>query len=304
MTMNVFVTGATGVLGRRVVKQLIVAGHSVSGVARSEAKAEELRAAGAKPVVVDLFDGVALRKEFDGHDVVANLATSIPTGLASANPRAWRPNDRLRRDASAVIAAAVTQVGVGRMIQESITFPYVACGSDWILEDTKRTYFPLNKTVLSAEASTSSVTVSGAQAVVLRFAMFMAPESGHMNMVAGVARKGLFGLVGNLDDYISFIHADDAGAAVVAALSIPAGTYNVAEQNPSTRSAHRDALTKAVNRAKLRTVPALGVKLGGAGAESIARSHRISSQLLQSVSPWRPQIHCLDTWAEMRIDNQ
>ena len=76
------------------------------------------------------------------------------------------------------------------------------------------------------------------------------------------------------------------------------------EQSPLTRSAHRDALAKAVNRAKLRTVPALGVKLGGAGAESIARSHRISSQLLQSVSPWRPRVHCVGTWAEIRIDKK
>ncbi len=298
MKKRVFVTGATGVIGRRTVHQLVDAGHEVTALARSEAKAEEVKRAGAVPCTVDLFDRVALSRAFGDHDCVANLATNIPTGFASAIPRAWRQNDRLRREASVAIAVAVTTAGVGRLIQESITFPYVGSGTEWITEDVDRTYFPLNETVRDAEAAANSVVERGVDAVVLRFAMFMAPESGHMLMVKAIAQKGLYGLVGRLEDYISFICADDAAAAVVTALTIPSGTYNVAESEPTTRAEHRKALALAVRKPTLRTVPLIAMKLGGAAAESIARSQRISSIALQSVSSWVPTIRCVETWEQ------
>jgi nucleoside-diphosphate-sugar epimerase len=302
MSQHVFVTGGTGVLGRRVVRQLIEAGHSVTAIARSDEKAAELRFAGASPVKVDLFDPVALREAFRGHDAVANLATNIPSGASSANPRAWRPNDRLRREASAAVADATVKAGVSRMIQESITFPYVDSGSNWIGEDQLRTYFPLNRTVVDAETAAASVAQSGASFVVLRFAMFMAPESAHMSMAMAAAKRGVFGLVGNLDSFISFVHADDAASAVVHALGISSGVYNVAEADPCVRAAHQSALAAAAGRSTLRTVPHLIASLGGKAVESIARSHRISTRHLQSLSDWRPQIRCVDAWAEVRTE--
>ena len=298
MKKRVFVTGATGVIGRRSVNQMVQEGHSITAVARSEAKAEHLRQLGAIPISVDLFDVYALTQAFAGHDAVVNLATNIPTGLSAANPRAWRTNDRLRRDASAAIAHAVRASGVGRMVQESITFPYVANGSEWITEDQPRTYFPLNRTTIDAEAAANSL-VASAVGVVLRFGMFMAPESPHMGMVLAAARRGFFGPMGNPNDYISFIHADDAAAAVVAALGVPSGTYNVAEADPDTRALHRDTLAGVVGRKTLRQIPTLIVKAGGAYTESIARSHRISSESLQAVCSWRPVRRCVETWSEV-----
>ena len=298
MRQRVFVTGATGVIGSRSVTQLVEEGHSVSAVARSDAKAEQLRKMGATPIAVNLFDVSALTLAFAGHDSVVNLATNIPSGLSSMNPRAWRTNDRLRREASAAIAAAVRASGAARMVQESITFPYVANGSAWIAEDHPRTYFALNRTTIDAEAAANSL-VSKATAVVLRFAMFMAPESPHMEMAIAAARRGFFGLMGNPDDYISFIDADDAASAVVAALDVPSGTYNVAEISPDTRAQHRDALAGVVGRQALRQIPKLILKAGGAGAESIARSHRISSERLQGVCSWRPTRPSVETWSKV-----
>jgi nucleoside-diphosphate-sugar epimerase len=298
MKQRIFVTGATGVIGRRSVEQMVNEGHSVTAVARSDAKADQLRKLGATPISIDLFDVAALTKAFAGHDAVVNLATNIPTGLSAVNPRAWRTNDRLRREASAAIAAAVAAAGVGRMVQESITFPYVANGSDWISEDHPRTYFSLNQSTVDAASATNSV-VPGAAGVVLRFGMFMAPESPHMRMVLAVARRGFFAPMGSPDGYISFIHADDAAGAVVAALGVPSGTYNVAEAEPDTRALHRDTLAGVVGRKTLRQIPKLIVKAGGAATESFTRSHRISSELLQGVSSWRPSRRCVETWAEV-----
>jgi len=78
MSNRVFVSGATGVIGSRVVPQLIAAGHRVTAVARSPEKRAALERAGASAINVDLFDPIAVRRAVAGHDVVINLATHIP----------------------------------------------------------------------------------------------------------------------------------------------------------------------------------------------------------------------------------
>jgi nucleoside-diphosphate-sugar epimerase len=296
MGQKVFVTGATGVLGRRLLPLLVQAGHQVTAVARSADKAESVRAAGARPVEIDLFDSSALREALEGHDSVAQLATNIPTGSAAGDPAAWRINDSLRREAAPAIAAAATDVGVARFIQESITFPYIDGADQWIDEQYARDYNSATDAVAVAEASAAGVTDAGGVGVVLRFAMFMAPDSAHTKGFHAAARRGLFGLVGDLDGYVSFIHMDDAAAAVVAALDVPAGTYNVAEPDPARRSAHRDALAASVGLSHLDPVPD---PLSGR-ANILARSHRISSQHLRDVSSWTPTVRCIDQWKEVR----
>ena len=300
MGQRVLVTGSTGVLGRQVVPRLVEAGHSVTAVVRSEAKAAAARSGGATPVEVDLFDRRALRAALAGFDAVAHLATHIPTGPSALRRSGWRVNDSLRREASAMIAGAAVDAGVGRMIQESITFPYIDRGDEWIDEQCERQYYWGNDSVAAAEASAASVTAAGGVGVVLRFAMFMAPDSAHTESTVSAAKNGLFTIVGAIDGYMSFIHIDDAAAAVVAALAAPAGAYNVAEPEPVRRSAHRHALAELVGRSKIRTVPAVVERAGGDVVNSIARSHRISSQLLRDVSTWAPTIHCVDRWKELR----
>ena len=75
--MRVFVAGATGVLGRRAVAQLVAAGHQVTGVARSPEKEALLEALGVRAVRVDLFDADAVRTAVAGHDAVVNVAIKI-----------------------------------------------------------------------------------------------------------------------------------------------------------------------------------------------------------------------------------
>ncbi len=300
MGQRVFVTGATGVLGRRVVPALVEAGHTVTAVVRSPAKADAVRAAGATPVQVDLFDRVAVRAAVADHDSVAQLATHIPTGPSAVRRPAWRVNESLRREAAPAIADAAVDAGVGRFIQESITFPYVDGGDEWIDEHYERTYYWATASTVAAEAAAASVTATGGAGIVLRFAMFMAPDSGHTQSFFAAARRGLFALMGDPSGYTSFIHADDAAAAVVASLAAPAGVYNVAELEPVRRSVHLDALADAAGRSRLRPLPNLVERAGGAAVDSLARSHRISSQHLRNVSSWTPTIRCVDRWKELR----
>src|SRR5688572_2210384 len=87
--MKIFVAGATGVLGRRVVAQFVAAGAEVTGIARTPEKAATLRDIGATAVEASLFDPDRLTSAMRGHEVVCNLATAIPSGERAATRSAW-----------------------------------------------------------------------------------------------------------------------------------------------------------------------------------------------------------------------
>ena len=109
--MNIFVAGATGAVGRRLVPLLVAADHNVTGVARTDAKALSLRLQGAKPITLDLFDASAVVAAVKGHEVVINMATHIPTGAKAMLPGAFNENNRIRREASANLANAASAAG-------------------------------------------------------------------------------------------------------------------------------------------------------------------------------------------------
>lgn len=114
--MDIFVTGATGAVGRLAVPALFRAGHRVSGVARTDAKASQLVTAGAGAVRVSIFDHGSLVSAMAGHDAVVNLATRIPPLKQISEPDAWAENDRIRREASATLAGAAVTASVGRFV--------------------------------------------------------------------------------------------------------------------------------------------------------------------------------------------
>src|SRR4051812_8053794 len=110
--MRVFVTGATGVIGRRVVPLLISEGHRVTAVARSPQQRAQFAGLGAVPVELDLFAREAVRRAVAGHDAIVNLATHLPRGFKSFFPAAWATNDRIRRVASNLLVDGAIAGGV------------------------------------------------------------------------------------------------------------------------------------------------------------------------------------------------
>lgn len=295
MSARVFVAGATGVLGRRVVPALVGAGYSVTANVRNPAAARVVEAVGARPTTVDLFAPQAAGDVGASHDVIVNIATAIPAGARALRASAWTMNDRLRTEAAANLAAAASSAG-RRYVGESITFPYLDCGDAWIDEGVERTFFSGNASSAEAESAAQSVTSSGGVGVTLRFALFFADDSAHVDTYRSLARRGLFGLTGRPDARVSFVHVDDAARAVVAALDVPPGVYNVAEPDPVTRVAHAEAMARAVGRKRLRGFPPSALRVGGAALESVSRSHRVSSEPLISVSDWEPRIPVVDMW--------
>jgi len=296
---DILLTGATGVIGRRLVPALVEAGHSVHAVTRSPEKAKAVTDAGAHAVALDLFNADEVAAAVVGRDAVIHLATNIPTGVSIAFKSGWKTNDRLRRDAAHNLTTAVIDAGVSTYIGESVTFPYVDAGSDWIDESQPCTYHSGTQTCVDAEHASQRVTDAGLTGIILRFAMFHDEDSSHIQTFLGLAERGFSPFVGPAEAYQSFIDTRDAANAVAAALDAAPGIYNVAEPKPSTRGEHAAELAHLLGRKKLRSTPRFLEKLGGAELEGMTRSQRISSQALQDAGTWVPEVNIIDRWKDL-----
>jgi nucleoside-diphosphate-sugar epimerase len=286
--MRIFVAGATGVLGRRVVPLLVADGHEVTGIARSPEKAAQLSAAGATPASVDLFDAAGLAAAVAGHDVVMNLATHIPDLTKAARTSAWSENDRIRTEGARNMVDAAMSAGATRYVQESICFFYRDGGDAWLDEDEPIEAPDFASSFQSAEAQAQRFADSGGTAVVLRFAFFYGANSAHTDLQLSAARKGVSPFPGPKDAYQTFVHLDDAASAVVAALKAPTGIFNVTEDDPLTRRESAAALGAALGKRPGFSIPGFS-KLGGKKTAYLASSVRVSNKRFREATGWSPK---------------
>ncbi|MEX0874496.1 MAG: NAD(P)-dependent oxidoreductase [Actinomycetota bacterium] len=286
--MNVFVAGATGVLGKSAVAALVAAGHNVTGVTRTEEKARSLRALGAEVSAVDIFEPTALTREIDGHDAVCNFATRIPRATYFFRS-AWNENSRLHRDLSRLLVDAAIQTGATRYLQHSAAFMYADGGDQWLDEDSTLAMPPHGQALMEAEANARRFTERGGAGIAMRFGFFYGPAAPSARDLARIGRLGFVPFPGRADAYLPWIHADDLGTSMVAALSAPAGTYNVCDDQPLTRADLGRALAEASRRKKpLRTAPAVLTRLMGKRYDYMSRSQRVSNARFKEVAGWSP----------------
>jgi nucleoside-diphosphate-sugar epimerase len=287
--MRIFLAGGTGVIGRRVVPALVAAGHDVTAVGRTPEKRSALEQGGASAIDVDLFDKEALQAAVAGHDVVVNVATAIPPAAKAIRPAAWRLNDRIRREASANLVDAALAAGASRYIQESFAPMYAGAGEEWIDEGSPLDPAPHSRSTLDAEASAGRFTQSGGGGVVLRFGFFYGPDGSFAEDTIRAVRRGLAPTVGRATDYIASIHHDDTGSAVVAALNVPPGVYNVVDDEPLRRRDFYNALADALNVAHPRMPPKWLAGLTGSLGKTLGRSIRVSNRRFRAASGWAPR---------------
>ena len=284
--MKVFVTGATGVLGRAAVSALLHDGHAVTGLARSEAKAAELAEAGADAVQVSLFDQAGLIEAFRGFDAVANLATHMPVGVAGMRPGAWTVNDRVRVEGSKIVVQAAHDAGVRRLVQESVSFLYADAGDEWITEDSTLSVTRSLDPAAVAEANAMAFACKSRQPVVLRFGNFIGDDPTTTWRLAQ-ARAGRPIGVGDPQGWAHLVHPDDAGSAVSSALDAPGGVYNVGAE-PIRRQDMTCVFARSVGRDRVGFMPRLLVRVGGDRLAPLTRSHRVSSDKLHEATGWKP----------------
>jgi nucleoside-diphosphate-sugar epimerase len=287
---EIVITGSTGVIGRRAVREVLAAGYHVTGVTRSASGRERLESLGASAVEADVFDEASLRRAFDGADAVINLLTHVPRADRMAQPDAWAENDRMRTEASAAIARAAQAAGAQRLVQESIAFVYADGGDAWLDEDAPVAGGGVTTSALTAERNARELF--DGDTVVLRFGLFMGPDSGSTLASLQTARDGASIAIGAPQAYRPTIWLDDAAAAIAAALRVSPGTYNVADDDPPTNAEIDAALAVAVGvRALRRRTPQDG---------PLARSQRVSNRRLREASGWAPRMRAgTETWGRI-----
>jgi nucleoside-diphosphate-sugar epimerase len=259
-------------------------------VTRSARGRERLESLGAHAVEADVFDEASLRRAFDGAHAVVNLLTHVPGADRMADPSAWGENDRIRTEASAAIARAARAAGARRLVQESIAFVYADGGDAWLDEDAPVAGGGVTTTALTAERNARELF--DGDAVVLRFGLYMGPDSQSTLAALEAARDGASSALGPPGAYRPTVWLDDAAAAIAAALGAPAGTYNVADTEPATNAEIDAALAAAVGLSALQPrAPQDG---------PLARSQRVSNRQLREVSGWAPRVRAAtETWGRI-----
>lgn len=294
--MSVFITGATGVLGRPVVRQLRKQGRTVKALSRSAANHEMLESLGAIPVEADLFDAHALARVMAGCDTVLHLATRIPASSKLKKRGVWDENDRIRREGTAAVVEAAEQAGVGTTLYPSVSLFYASAGDTWIdATNAMQDVTGPPRSTLDAEATVAEFAAgsSDRRGIVLRFGTFYGPTSADSRQMLAMAHKGIAMPLAPPSAYRSLIWIDDAASAVVAACDrAPSGTFDVVEDDPSTQAQAQAALAHAVGRKSLWTLPRwlLRLFLPADLRELAARSQRISSARFRDATAWRPTV--------------
>ena len=288
--MKIVVTGATGVIRRRLLPLLIEAGHDVTAVVHSPAKAGAIVRKGVTVVAPDLFDRALLFPLMVGKDAVVNLATHIPSSsLAMFLPGAWRENDRIRRIASANLVDAALEGGVQHFIQESFAFAYPDQGERWIDESVAFAPSRHSRSVVDAEHAALRFAGGGAAGIILRFGAFYGPDAMQVHEMVKYLHKGYAVLPGAAHAFISSVSHDDAASAVVAALGLQSGAYNVVDDEPLRHREFFDTLAAALGLEPPTLPPSWVGTLMGSIGEAMARSLRISNRKLRENSAWRPR---------------
>jgi nucleoside-diphosphate-sugar epimerase len=288
--MKIFVSGATGVIGKRAIPLLLNSGHQITAIARSPQKAEMLQKMGADVAQVSLFDPDGLKRAIEGHDAIINVATHIPPTSRFFLRSAWKENDQIRKLGSSNLVDAAISNGVQKFIQESLAIIYRDHGDDWIDEDWPVQPVRYNLTVLDAENSVDRFIQNGGTGVVLRFSYFYGPDEGGATMdIIKFIRKGWVPFPVTPEGFMSSISHDDVSTAVVAALDVSSGIYNVSDDEPLRRFELVNALADALGIPHPKFPPRWIGKLMGSLSEMMSRSLRISNSKFRNASGWKPK---------------
>jgi nucleoside-diphosphate-sugar epimerase len=256
--MRVFVVGASGAIGTRLVPQLIDRGHEVIGTSRSPAKADRVRELGAEPVALELLDAAAVRKAVleAEPEAIVHQATALADLRFSRNfDRTFAQTNKLRTQGTDALLAAAGEAGVRRFVAQSFaSYRYAPEGGPVKSEDDPLDPDPLPKTRESQAAMRyldQAVTAAGG--VALRYGGFYgAANDGLVEPV----RKRQFPIVGDGGGISAFIHLDDAAAATVLALERDAaGIYNIVDDDPAPAREWLPVLADALGAKPPRRVP-------------------------------------------------
>jgi 2-alkyl-3-oxoalkanoate reductase len=289
--LRVLITGATGVLGRRLVRLLTKCGQDVIGLSRSDHGDETIRALGGTPKRANLFNPDELTEAARECDVVVHGATAIPTRQRPRNSD-WRMNDRIRVEGTRALVEVSERVEVEQFIFPSVV--WVARPEDQSPFDES---FPLNPDSVTASAATAErIALEAAERLrftttVLRAGWFYAPDAAHTRSFGDALRKRMLPIVGSGEAYWSMLHVDDAAAACLAAIeSRPAGVFHIVDDQPVQTGQFFRHFADRLGALPPRRIPVwLARLLAGEFAAGFATTSTITSaELFKRETGWKP----------------
>lgn len=299
--MRIFLAGATGVIGRRLLPRLLEAGHDVTAMTRREDRAATLREAGVVPAVCDVFDVERLREAVQRAqpDVVVHELTDLPPAI---DPRKMEQqaagNDRIRTEGTRNLVAASVAAGVRRIVAQSIAFAYAPAGDGLKREDDElwdEAPWPWSRSIEALHELEEAVTqTEGISGLALRYGFFYGPGSSYASggFYEREVRRRRFPVVGKGAGTFSFIHVDDAADATLAAVERGApGIYNVVDDEPAPLREWLPVYAEAVGAKPPRRVPRfLARMLAGEYAVGMATDLRgASNERAKAELGWAPR---------------
>jgi nucleoside-diphosphate-sugar epimerase len=268
--MRVFLAGATGAIGRRLVAQLVAAGHEVTATTRSATKADELRALGAEPALADGLDAAALTRAVveARPDAIVHQMTALAGKPDLRRFDRWfATTNELRTRGTDILLAAARDAGVSRLVAQSYTGwtnpttgAPVKTERDGLAPDPPKMQREALAAIRYVEETVPAASLEG---IVLRYGNFYGP--GASDSLVELVRKRRFPIIGDGAGVWSWIHIDDAAAAAVAALEYgESGIYNIVDDEPAPVSEWLPYLAEAVGaRPPMRVPPWLARPMAG-----------------------------------------
>ncbi|HET9947812.1 MAG TPA: NAD(P)-dependent oxidoreductase [Longimicrobiales bacterium] len=308
--MKVFIAGATGVLGRRLVSLLVREGHEVIGMTRTPSKRDLLQELGARPVVADALDAEAVHRAIRdaAPDVVVHEMTALSElGNLRNYERAFAQNARLRSEATDILLAASREVGARRFVAQSFGgYLFGGNGKRVLTEDDALDAHPPRpfERILAADRHLETA-VTGApwiEGIVLRYGLFYGPGTTISLRPPGThsegVRKRQFPIVGDGAGLWSFIHVDDAASATVAAIERGRrGIYHITDDEPAPATEWLPGLAAALGAPPPRRVPKWLARLaaGKAVVVMMTEAHGAANAKARRELGWEPKYR---TWRE------
>jgi nucleoside-diphosphate-sugar epimerase len=271
--MKIFVAGATGVLGRALVPQLVARGHEVVGMTRSASKQDLVRSLGARPVVADALDPDAVAEAVASAEpeVIVHQLTALSGRMSARDMRhpdrsfAATMTNRLRTEATDHLLAAGHAVGARRFVAQSIAaFRFAHTGgpvqteADPLDPDPPAALRAALVAILHVERAVT--TIEWGEGLALRYGGFYGPGTGISlapdAVMAAPIRKRRFPIVGGGGGVWSHVHIEDAAAATAAAVDHgQPGIYNIVDDDPAPVREWLPALASALDAKPPRRIP-------------------------------------------------
>jgi 2-alkyl-3-oxoalkanoate reductase len=295
--MRVFVTGATGALGRYLVPGLVTAGHEVTATTRTPGKVAQLRAAGAEPVVLDGLDreAVIAAVQAAAPEVIVHEMTAL-AGLRSLRhpDQTFAATNELRTRGTDNLLAAAAQAGTRRVIAQG----YAGAGPDKrsgpLKTETDPSDWRSMRSAVQGPAAIAyvekTVPADAPEGIVLRYGGLYG--RGASDLLLDMLRKRQVPVIGGGTGVWSFIEVTDAAAATIAAVGQGApGLYNVVDDDPAPVAEWLPYLAQVAGAKPPLRVPAwLGRLLAGEFVVAqMTTSRGYSNQKARKELDWVPQ---------------